>query len=116
MPRICEECNQEYFRWCKPYNLTHFKNDFDKWTSKNEKTYKFTHDAQLNADDYDKAIEWILYDRFQDIKHIAKGGFGTIYYAEWIDGNFMAIYLRTMTDYSSIRFYGITKDPENHNI
>ncbi|RHZ88835.1 hypothetical protein Glove_21g192 [Diversispora epigaea] len=32
-----------------------------------------------------KAIEWIPYNRFKDIKEIAKGGFGTIYHAKWID-------------------------------
>lgn len=25
-------------------------------------------------------------DRFKDIKLITKGGFGTVYYAKWIDG------------------------------
>ncbi|RHZ83289.1 hypothetical protein Glove_97g81 [Diversispora epigaea] len=87
MPRVCSECNQEFDkRWCKPCNSTHFKNDFDKWTSGNEKMDKFIQDAQLNADDFIKIIEWIPYDRFRDIKQINKGGYGTIHYAKWIDG------------------------------
>ncbi|RHZ85145.1 hypothetical protein Glove_71g80 [Diversispora epigaea] len=89
-PECDQECDQECaWIWCKPCNSTHFRNYFDKWTSRNEKIDKFIQDVQLNADDYDKAIEWIPYDRFQDIKQIAKGGFGTIYYAEWIDGNIL---------------------------
>ncbi|RHZ88739.1 hypothetical protein Glove_21g109 [Diversispora epigaea] len=62
------------------------KNNFYKWTSGNEKIDKFIQDAQLNANDWWEVIEWIPYDRFEDIKEIAKGGFGTIYYAKWIDG------------------------------
>ncbi|RHZ83308.1 hypothetical protein Glove_97g64 [Diversispora epigaea] len=91
MPYVCPECNEEYsddfWKWCKPCNLTRFKNDFDKWTSGNETIDKFIKDTQLNADYYKKVIEWIPYDRFQDIKQIAKGGFGTIYYAKWVDGD-----------------------------
>ncbi|RHZ85563.1 hypothetical protein Glove_64g85 [Diversispora epigaea] len=85
----CPECNQEYDleynRWCNPCNSTCFKNDFDKWTSGNETIDKFIQNTQLKAD-YIKVIEWIPYDKFQDIKQIAKGGYGTIYYATWVDG------------------------------
>ncbi|RHZ83698.1 hypothetical protein Glove_88g2 [Diversispora epigaea] len=115
---ICLECNQEwneYFKWCKPL------------------------------------IEWIPYDRFKDVKQIGKGGFGTIYYAKWIDGeiekwdienqqwkrynedkkvalkkfdnfvnfndvlNEMEIHLKTYTKHNaSIKFHGITQDPETY--
>ncbi|RHZ85174.1 hypothetical protein Glove_71g130 [Diversispora epigaea] len=150
---ICQ-CDQKYskrkYYWCIPCNSTRFKNDFDKWTSGNYIIDKFIQDAQLKANYYDKAIEWIPYNRFRDIKKIAKGSFGTIYYAKWIDGpinswdienekwerfgqhvvalknfdgigdinedflNEMAIHSRAMETYSSIGFYGITKDPETH--
>ncbi|RHZ69970.1 hypothetical protein Glove_276g91 [Diversispora epigaea] len=82
---ICPECDQDYtnYSWCKPCNSTRFKNDFDKWTSGNDTIDKFIQDAQLNANRWDKVIEWIPYDRFKYIKELAKGGFGTIYYAEW---------------------------------
>ncbi|RHZ88619.1 hypothetical protein Glove_21g170 [Diversispora epigaea] len=83
---ICEECNQEHHGWCKPCNSKHFKNNFYKWTSGNEKIDKFIQDAQLNANGWWKVMEWIPYHRFNDIKEIAKGGFGTIYRANWING------------------------------
>ncbi|RHZ75578.1 hypothetical protein Glove_212g149 [Diversispora epigaea] len=122
MPKVCPECNQEYndcyWKWCKP--------------------------CQLNADDSDKVIEWIPYDKFQDIKQIAKGGYGTIYYAMWywdiknqrwarhgqfkvalkkfngvidINDDFLneiAILLRTNVGLISTTLYGITKDPGTH--
>ncbi|RIA81896.1 kinase-like domain-containing protein [Glomus cerebriforme] len=34
----------------------------------------------------EKVLEWIPYDRFYDIKYIAKGGFGKAYRTNWIDG------------------------------
>ncbi|RHZ74189.1 hypothetical protein Glove_227g55 [Diversispora epigaea] len=146
---ICKECNQEnYGWWCKPCNSKHFQNDFNNWTSGNDKIDKFIQDAQLNADRNWQVIEWIPYDGFKDVKQIGKGGFGTIHYARWIDGciekwdienqqwkryyensevalkkfdnfvnfndvlNEMEIHLKSYTKSASIRFYGITQDPE----
>ncbi|RHZ80050.1 hypothetical protein Glove_139g370 [Diversispora epigaea] len=84
----CPECNQKYsgYNLCKPCNLKHFQNDFNNWTSGNDKIDKFIQDAQLNTNKYRDVIEWIPYDRFKDIKQIGKGGFGTIHHARWIDG------------------------------
>ncbi|CAB4434991.1 unnamed protein product [Rhizophagus irregularis] len=31
-------------------------------------------------------LEWIEYDRFENVEYLAKGGFGTIYKAIWKDG------------------------------
>ena len=85
---ICPECNQKdiYYDWCKPCNSKHFQNDFNKWTSGNDKIDKFIQDAQLNANDRWGVIEWIPYERLKEVKQIGKGGFGTIRYAKWIDG------------------------------
>ncbi|RHZ84551.1 hypothetical protein Glove_79g73 [Diversispora epigaea] len=154
---ICPECNQEfntsiYNGWCKPCNSKHFQNDFNNWTSGNDKIDKLIQDAQLNADGNLKVTEWIPYDRFKDIRQIGKGGFGTIYYAMWIDGyilqwdiknqqwerypegkevalkmfhnfvnfndvlNEMEIHLKIDNNYdASLRFFGITQDPETHS-
>ncbi|RHZ88243.1 hypothetical protein Glove_25g36 [Diversispora epigaea] len=85
---VCSECNQGYrhLTWCRPCNSKHFKNDFDKWTSRNDTIDKFIQDSQLNANYRFGVIEWIPYDRLEYIKQIAKGGFGTIHLAKWIDG------------------------------
>ncbi|RHZ77178.1 hypothetical protein Glove_184g29 [Diversispora epigaea] len=85
---ICLECkkNSYNYEWCKPCNSKHFQNDFNNWTSGNDKIDKLIQDAQLNANNLNKVIEWIPYDRFKDVKQIGKGGFGTIHYARWIDG------------------------------
>ncbi|RHZ64772.1 hypothetical protein Glove_320g54 [Diversispora epigaea] len=84
----CPECDHGYYtwKWCEQCNSRHFQNDFDKWTSGNDKIDKFIQDSQVNATSKNQVIEWIPYDRFKDIKEIAKGGFGTIYKAKWIVG------------------------------
>ncbi|RHZ82071.1 hypothetical protein Glove_114g143 [Diversispora epigaea] len=85
---ICPECNQVFtdYGWCKQCNSKHFQNDFDKWTSGNNTIDKLIQDAQINATNEWEVLEWIPYDRFNDIKETAKGGFGAIYKAKWIDG------------------------------
>ena len=78
---ICSECSQKYHdynRWCKPCNSEHLQNNFNNWTSGNDKIDKFIRDAQLNANDDWEIIEWISYDRLKDVKLIGKGGFGTM--------------------------------------
>ena len=75
----CKECN--YI--C---NAIHFQQNFENWTSGNEDINKFIQDTQLSADYYNEVLEWIPYDKFNNIEFIAKGGFGRVYRATWIDG------------------------------
>jgi serine/threonine protein kinase len=61
--------------------------NFENWTSGNNNIDKFIQDTQLSAHKAaHKALEWIPYDRFHNIEYIAKGGFGKVYKANWIDG------------------------------
>ena len=85
---LCEECNQENidYEWCKACNAKHFQQNFEKWTSGNVDIDKFIQETQLSANKSFEAIEWVPYDRFYDIKYIAKGGFGKVYRVIWIDG------------------------------
>ena len=87
--KICPECNQNFYKygWCNPCNSKHFQNDFNNWTSGNDKIDKFIQYAQLNVNAYKEIIEWIPFDRFKDVKQIGKGEFGTIYFAQWMDGS-----------------------------
>ncbi|POG64087.1 hypothetical protein GLOIN_2v1679354, partial [Rhizophagus irregularis DAOM 181602=DAOM 197198] len=36
---------------------------------------------------YDTFLEWIPFEKFQNITYIAEGGFGKIYSAKWPEGN-----------------------------
>ncbi|CAB4380732.1 unnamed protein product [Rhizophagus irregularis] len=68
-------------------------------------------------------LEWIEYDRFENVEYLTKGGFGTIYKAIWKDG-YMDItfeFLREIESHTMIisacvtRCFGITKDPKSNN-
>jgi hypothetical protein len=84
----CKECYQKNnkYRWCKECNAKNFQQQFKNWTSGNNDIDKFIQDAQLLANNSEKVLEWISYDRFRNIEFIAKGGYGKVYRANWIDG------------------------------
>jgi hypothetical protein len=85
---LCKECKQPHtgYYWCQPCNSKHFQQNFKNWTSENNEVDKFIQKAQLNAKEYREILEWIEYDRFENVEYLAKGGFGTIYKAIWKDG------------------------------
>ena len=84
----CGECNEpgtgEF--WCQPCNVKRFKDNFKNWTSGNKVIDEFIQHAQLNAVHFFKYLEWIPFEKFQNITYIAKGGFGKIYSAVWPEG------------------------------
>ena len=76
----CNKCN--YI--C---NVMHFQQNFDNWTSGNNDIDKYVQNSQLSAhNNRNKALEWISYDKFYDIKYISESEFGKVYKANWIDG------------------------------
>ena len=76
----CEKCNKICY-------AIRFQRNFKNWTSGNNDIDKFIQDTQLSAHYIVLGIlEWISYDRFYDIEYIAKGGYGKVYKANWIDG------------------------------
>src|ERR1700722_18438653 len=61
------------------------------WTSENTEIDEFIKDTIYNAkmdiyDRYPLFLEWVPFDRFEDIKQIGEGGFAKVYSATWIDG------------------------------
>ncbi|GBB87816.1 hypothetical protein RclHR1_01430025 [Rhizophagus clarus] len=134
---ICKKCNYV----C---NAMHFQQNFRNWTSGNNNIDKFIQDDQLSTHDnynIDDALEWIPYNRFHDIKYIAKEEFSKVYRASWIDGNIdcwddenknwkrinhnMFVILRSLNNPKNIstklknentnKPCGITQDPETKN-
>ncbi|GBB87882.1 hypothetical protein RclHR1_14390002 [Rhizophagus clarus] len=47
---------------------------------------EFIRQSQLNAVHYRNCLEWIPFEKFQNVTYIAEGGFGKIYSAEWTEG------------------------------
>ena len=60
------------------------------WTSGNSEIDNFIKDTIYNAKSQSNKLEWVPFDRFEDIKQIGEGGFAKVYSAKWIDGQ--AIY------------------------
>jgi hypothetical protein len=64
------------------------------WTSGNSEIDNFIKDTIYNAKQrlndsfeyYPLFLEWVPFDRFEDIKQIGEGGFAKVYSAKWIDG------------------------------
>ena len=63
------------------------------WTSENSEIDEFIKDTIYNAKYYYRGsvkyplfLEWVPFDRFEDIKQIGEGGFAKVYSAKWIDG------------------------------
>ncbi|RHZ85349.1 hypothetical protein Glove_66g63 [Diversispora epigaea] len=84
----CNECHQNNtgFNWCNPCNAKQFQNEFGKWTSEDREIDNFIQQIQLNANKYQEIIEWIPFEKLENITYLAKGGFGTAYKAKWLDG------------------------------
>src|SRR5438132_5261757 len=54
----------------------------------NEEIAKFLYECKLNREQYDDDhIQWIPFDEFKNIEHLAKGDFGEVHKATWIDGD-----------------------------
>ena len=77
--------------WCKecvPSCL------IEGWTSGNSEIDHFIKDTIYNAKHTSNRfiykhpifLEWVPFDRFEDIKQIGEGGFAKVYSAKWIDG------------------------------
>jgi hypothetical protein len=81
---LCGECKQPKITvdWCQ----CKFQQNFKNWTSGNNEVDEFIQKAQLKAKHFKEILEWIEYDRFENVEYLAKGGFGTIYKAIWKDG------------------------------
>ena len=60
--------------------------NFNKWTSGNDFIDRFIQETQLNNGLKKRILEWIPYNRLENIEYLDKGGFSTIYEAKWLDG------------------------------
>ena len=94
---LCKECKQPNtgYKWCQSCNGKHFQQNFENWISGNSEVDKLIQESQLNAKNCNEKLEWIEYDRFENIEYVAKGGFGTINKAIWKDGFILSCNYKT---------------------
>src|SRR5439155_6136617 len=77
----CKEINTGQ-SWCISCNASHFKNDFNKWTSGNKEIDYFIQNTQIHAWDSRLVLEWYPWSTFSEIEEIGKGGYGTVFRAK----------------------------------
>src|SRR5438128_11898378 len=82
---VCSDCKETNtgFAWCNKCDPGKF---LKGKTSGIPEIDNLIYESQLKTTDYNHNLEWIPYDRFQDIKSIGEGGFASIYSATWLDG------------------------------
>ncbi|RHZ80420.1 hypothetical protein Glove_136g21 [Diversispora epigaea] len=83
----CEDCQQDNTgpQWCNTCNSKRFQSEFNEWTSEDAEIDEFIQKTQLTATKYEEVIEWIPFDRFDNIKYLDEGGFGKVFRAAWSD-------------------------------
>src|SRR3954470_11178835 len=72
LPGNCQTCDglmNQY--WCQPCESKNFMDNFKNWTSGSEVVDYFIHDVQLKAKTRFEVLEWIPYDRLNDVKLMA---------------------------------------------
>lgn len=83
--KICDlKCDTTY--WCRNCDIKKLKRQFRYWTSGNQLLDEFVQRTQLDSRSYHEYFEWIEPVRLRNIVHIADGGHGSVYKAEWVDG------------------------------
>ncbi|RIB22334.1 kinase-like domain-containing protein [Gigaspora rosea] len=69
--------------WCQSCDPLKVKQEI---TSGDKNIDDCIREFQLKATAFEKVIEWIPFERLENIKIIGKGGFGTVYSSIWLDG------------------------------
>ena len=88
--RICENCNQECLAtlYCEYCIRDHLKAKFSDWTSGNDDIDSLIQKCQTETLMPNSIVEWIPYNKLQNINYLTKGGFSEIYTAGWIGGRY----------------------------
>ena len=81
---VCSDCKAPNTGWCNKCDPGKFLKEGK--TSGNPEIDNLIYESQLQTKHYYRNLEWIPYDRFQDIESIGEGGFANIYSATWLDG------------------------------
>jgi len=77
---------KEYYQWCTVCDRQKLVEKFGSWTSGNEVLDQFIQLTQLESKWYHSYVEWAEPEEFVNITHLADGGFGSVYKANWSKG------------------------------
>ncbi|RIB13983.1 kinase-like domain-containing protein [Gigaspora rosea] len=82
---ICGNCNLNNTSpaWCQTCDpLKNTKG----WTSGNKDIDVYIKELQLKVTKYEDVIEWIPFNRLDNVQKIGEGGFSSVFSATWLDG------------------------------
>ncbi|CAG8606752.1 1790_t:CDS:2, partial [Scutellospora calospora] len=80
------KCNDDKSGYNYGFAFCHKHDISQQYSNKNDEIDNFIKVAQNKSKYYDKIIEWIPFERLENIEKIGEGGFGIVYSATWIDG------------------------------
>ena len=83
----CTRCKKPCYvnGTCRECDVKRLREQFPNWTSGSKEIDVIIQKSQETASNYDY-WEWIEPSQFKDIKHLADGGFSSVYTATWING------------------------------
>jgi hypothetical protein len=89
--RTCENCKQKCLAtlYCEFCVRNYLKANFPNWSSGNNNIDNLIQNCQMETLMPFMIVEWIPYDKLQNIKYLTKGGFSEIYTADLINGGYV---------------------------
>src|ERR1051325_6399982 len=89
---VCPDCKAPNtgWAWCNKCDPGKFLKEGKP--SGNPEIDNLIYKSQLKTVSYYNNLEWIPYDRLQNIKPIGEGGFANIFSATWLDGKTFNLY------------------------
>ena len=70
------------------FEINYLKEKFSNWTSGNYNIDNLIQKCQIETLEPSGIVEWIPYDKLQNIEYLTDGGFSKIYTADWINGSY----------------------------
>ncbi|CAG8492362.1 10531_t:CDS:2 [Paraglomus occultum] len=85
---LCSVCSHALSTptWCQSCQAAYFQSFFSTWSSSSPALNTLIQQSQLNAQHEHDYVEWINYDRIEQVRLLNKGHFGVVYKAIWLDG------------------------------
>lgn len=84
----CMKCGQRrsHYRWCMLCERKQSERNLKNWTSGNNEIDEFIKNSQFYSNKSQTFLEWIPFDRLENIKYLNKASRSTVCSAIWKDG------------------------------